>query len=109
MIKRGNKGDATGLAISAKAIGRAAAEHPRGRFVLKLYVSGMRLCKFGRRASGARSVRSARFERSTSLIRSNTNPAGPTIFRSHGETGSNVLRATVRNSTNARCSFHQPQ
>ena len=41
MTKRRKTGDATGLGMSAKAFGRAVAEHPQGRFVLKLYVSGM--------------------------------------------------------------------
>jgi circadian clock protein KaiB len=31
----------TGLGISAREFERAVAEHPQGRYVLKLYVSGM--------------------------------------------------------------------
>jgi circadian clock protein KaiB len=41
MTKRRKTGDATGLGMSAKAFGRAVAEHPQGRFVLTLYISGM--------------------------------------------------------------------
>lgn len=41
MTKRSKTGGVTKLGLSAKAFGRVAGEHPRGRFVLKLYVSGM--------------------------------------------------------------------
>ena len=41
MTKRSKTGDVTGLGLSAQAFERVAGEHPRGRFVLKLYVSGM--------------------------------------------------------------------
>ena len=41
MTKRNKTGGVTKLGLSAKAFGRVAGEHPRGRFVLKLYVSGM--------------------------------------------------------------------
>lgn len=41
MTKRSKTADAAGLGLSAQAFGRVAGEHPRGRFVLKLYVSGM--------------------------------------------------------------------
>ncbi|MEI8197980.1 MAG: circadian clock KaiB family protein [Phycisphaerae bacterium] len=41
MTKRSTSGNATGLGLSAKAFGRVAGEHPHGRFVLTLYVSGM--------------------------------------------------------------------
>ena len=41
MTKRSKAHDMTGLGLSAQAFGRAAAEHPHGRFVLKLYVSGL--------------------------------------------------------------------
>jgi circadian clock protein KaiB len=34
----------TGLGISAREFERAVAEHPQGRYVLKLYVSGMTPC-----------------------------------------------------------------
>lgn len=41
MTKRSKAGGGTGLGMSAQAFGRVAGEHPRGRFALKLYVSGM--------------------------------------------------------------------
>ena len=41
MTKRSKAGNATALGMSAKAFGRVAGEHPRERFVLKLYISGM--------------------------------------------------------------------
>ena len=41
MTKRNKTGGVTKLGLSAKAFGRVAGEHPRERFVLKLYISGM--------------------------------------------------------------------
>ena len=41
MAKRSKSDGETGLDMSAKAFEKAVAEHPQGRFVLKLYISGM--------------------------------------------------------------------
>ena len=46
MAKRSSSGRETGLGISAKPLEPALAGHPPGRFVLKLYVSGMTPCSF---------------------------------------------------------------
>jgi circadian clock protein KaiB len=41
MANSSKSGGQTPLGMSAKAFERAVAEHPQGRFMLKLYVSGM--------------------------------------------------------------------
>ena len=41
MARKSKADSQTGLGVSAKAFERAVAEHPQGRFVLKLYVSGL--------------------------------------------------------------------
>lgn len=41
MGKSGKTDSATGLGLSAQAFEKAVAEHPQGRLVLKLYVSGL--------------------------------------------------------------------
>ena len=41
MARKSKAVSQTGLGVSARAFERAVAEEPQGRFVLKLYVSGM--------------------------------------------------------------------
>jgi circadian clock protein KaiB len=41
MAKRSKTGGQTGLGVSAQAFEEALTEHPQGRFVLTLYISGM--------------------------------------------------------------------